>query len=117
MHFIRCIKPNENKEAGRADSNYVLTQVRYLGVFETVAIRKSSFPSRWTYEEFVGRFGVLFPDKSNKGKTNRDVAENIVKGLGGDSKGYLFGTKRVYMCTELENKLMKKFFEVMKKKI
>jgi myosin heavy subunit len=32
-HFVRCIKPNEEKLPNRIDPVYMLTQIRYLGVF------------------------------------------------------------------------------------
>lgn len=34
----------------------MMTQIRYLGVFETIQIRKKTFPSRWPYDEFIQRF-------------------------------------------------------------
>jgi len=43
-----------------------MTQIRYLGVFETIQIRKKTFPSRWLYKDFVERFGILF----NEGNGN-----------------------------------------------
>ncbi len=56
VHFIRCIKPNEKKLAKVVEEKYMLTQVRYLGVFETIQIRKKTFPSRWLYDDFIQRF-------------------------------------------------------------
>jgi len=28
----------------------MITQIRYLGVFQTIQIRKKTFPSRWLYD-------------------------------------------------------------------
>lgn len=53
VHFIRCIKPNEKKMPHLAEEQYIITQIRYLGVFETIQIRKKTFPSRWLYDEFL----------------------------------------------------------------
>lgn len=36
-----------------AEEQYIITQIRYLGVFETIQIRKKTFPSRWLYDEFL----------------------------------------------------------------
>lgn len=38
-----------------------LRQLRYSGMMETVHIRKSGFPIRYTFEEFSQRFGALLP--------------------------------------------------------
>jgi hypothetical protein len=32
-HYVRCIKPNDNKRAGTIDEQRIRHQVRYLGYF------------------------------------------------------------------------------------
>ena len=32
-HYVRCIKPNDNKKAGTIDEQRIRHQVRYLGYF------------------------------------------------------------------------------------
>jgi myosin heavy subunit len=44
VHFIRCIKSNEAKTPFTLNERYVLTQIRYLGIFQTIMIRKYTFP-------------------------------------------------------------------------
>ena len=44
------------------DRELCLRQLRYSGMMETVHIRKSGFPIRYTFEEFSQRFGVLLPN-------------------------------------------------------
>lgn len=60
-HYIRCIKPNEQKEAWKFDSMMVLSQLRACGVLETIRISCAGFPTRWTYEEFADRYHILVP--------------------------------------------------------
>ncbi|XP_017403914.1 unconventional myosin-VIIb isoform X2 [Cebus imitator] len=60
-YFIRCIKPNEYKKPLLFDRELCLRQLRYSGMMETVRIRKSGFPIRYTFQEFSQRFGVLLP--------------------------------------------------------
>ncbi|XP_058405723.1 unconventional myosin-VIIb [Diceros bicornis minor] len=60
-YFIRCIKPNEYKKPLLFDRELCLRQLRYSGMMETVHIRKSGFPIRYTFEEFSQRFRVLLP--------------------------------------------------------
>jgi myosin-1 len=38
-HYIRCIKPNENKRAFGYEESLVRHQVRYLGLLEKYVIR------------------------------------------------------------------------------
>ncbi|SCU90988.1 LADA_0F07470g1_1 [Lachancea dasiensis] len=64
VHYIRCIKPNEAKEAWKFDNLMVLSQLRACGVLETIRISCAGFPSRWTYNEFVLRYHILIPSES-----------------------------------------------------
>ncbi|XP_032261983.1 unconventional myosin-VIIb [Phoca vitulina] len=61
-YFIRCIKPNEYKKPLLFDRELCIRQLRYSGMMETVHIRKSGFPIRYTFEEFSRRFGVVLPN-------------------------------------------------------
>lgn len=59
VHYIRCIKPNEEKKAWEFDSLMVLSQLRACGVLETIRISCAGFPSRWSYVEFADRYHIL----------------------------------------------------------
>ena len=59
VHYIRCIKPNEAKEAWKFEGPMVLSQLRACGVLETVRISCAGYPTRWTYEEFAVRYYML----------------------------------------------------------
>ncbi len=54
-HFVRCIKPNEDKEAGKYSMPLVMDQLKYLGILDTVKIRKLGFPYRYKFRDFAGR--------------------------------------------------------------
>ncbi|XP_009581203.1 PREDICTED: unconventional myosin-VIIa-like, partial [Fulmarus glacialis] len=59
-HFVRCIKPNSQKEPGVVDSQVVLLQLRYNGLLETIRIRRDGFSWRPSFEEFAERKSRLF---------------------------------------------------------
>ncbi|CAH1782096.1 unnamed protein product [Owenia fusiformis] len=58
-HFVRCIKPNMAKVAGKYDPEYVLRQLRYTGILETVRIRREGFSMRLPFAEFLTRYNVI----------------------------------------------------------
>jgi Myosin head (motor domain)/MyTH4 domain len=60
-HYIRCVKPNNTKAANDFQGTMCLQQLRYAGVFEAVAIRKQGFPFRYTHDDFVARYGFIYP--------------------------------------------------------
>ncbi|KAJ2711976.1 Myosin type-2 heavy chain 1 [Coemansia spiralis] len=59
MHYIRCIKPNETKEAWGFQAPMVLAQLRSCGVIETIRISKAGYPSRVPIRTFNERYAVL----------------------------------------------------------
>ncbi|KAG7272343.1 hypothetical protein CRUP_011591 [Coryphaenoides rupestris] len=52
-HFVRCIKPNDDRQALRFTQERVLAQLRYTGVLETVNIRRQGYSHRIPFDEFV----------------------------------------------------------------
>jgi len=55
-HYIRCIKPNDEKRAGILNEQRVRHQIRYLGLLENVRVRRAGFAYRQTYERFLWRY-------------------------------------------------------------
>lgn len=80
-HYIRCIKPNEEKKAWEFDSLMVLSQLRACGVLETIRISCAGFPSRWTYVEFADRYHILVPSKEWIKVMSGDTTQESVAGL------------------------------------
>uniref|UniRef100_H3A9B2 non-specific serine/threonine protein kinase n=2 Tax=Latimeria chalumnae TaxID=7897 RepID=H3A9B2_LATCH len=58
-HFVRCIKPNDNREALKFSKERVMVQLRYTGILETVNIRRQGYSHRILFEEFVKRYYYL----------------------------------------------------------
>ncbi|XP_022539080.2 unconventional myosin-XV isoform X1 [Astyanax mexicanus] len=57
--FVRCIKPNHNKEPGVFDMELVSTQLRYSGILETIRIRGEGYPIRIPFDVFLFRYKSL----------------------------------------------------------
>ena len=78
VHYIRCIKPNEAKQAWKFEGPMVLSQLQACGVLETVKISCAGYPTRWTYEEFASRYYMLIHSEELKHGTIRDVGLKIL---------------------------------------
>ncbi|XP_072514080.1 unconventional myosin-XV [Salminus brasiliensis] len=57
--FVRCIKPNNNKEPGMFEPDLVATQLRYSGIMDTIQIRKEGYPVRVPFPKFLDRYKAL----------------------------------------------------------
>ncbi|CCK72666.1 myosin 2 KNAG_0L00430 [Huiozyma naganishii CBS 8797] len=82
VHYIRCIKPNNDKEAWVFDNLMVLSQLRACGVLETIRISCAGFPSRWTFDEFILRYYILTsPDEWASIFRNENTSEDDIIAL------------------------------------
>ncbi|KAK2105219.1 Myosin-IIIa [Saguinus oedipus] len=54
-HFVRCIKPNNERQARKYDKEKVLLQLRYTGILETARIRRLGFSHRILFANFIKR--------------------------------------------------------------
>ncbi|KAI9750464.1 MAG: hypothetical protein M4579_006454 [Chaenotheca gracillima] len=111
VHYIRCIKPNEGKEAWKFEGPMVLSQLRACGVLETVRISCAGYPTRWTYEEFALRYYMLVPSALWTSQIRKMADTILSKALGGgNNKGvdkYQLGLTKIFfragMLAFLEN--------------
>lgn len=97
-HYVRCIKPNENKSPGEFNSPMILEQLTNSGVFEAVKIRKSGFPFRYTHEMFCRRFKAVLP----KLRLNnfKDCASKLITAMGADLDAIQIGRSKVLYRAE-----------------
>ncbi|XP_053788316.1 myosin-IIIb-like isoform X2 [Vidua chalybeata] len=91
-HFVRCIKPNSQKEPGVLDNQVVLLQLRYNGLLETIRIRRDGFSWRPSFEEFAERYGILLV-KPGAPLTKESCLE-ILQST--ELKGWICGKSRLF---------------------
>ncbi|KAI8633119.1 P-loop containing nucleoside triphosphate hydrolase protein [Xylariaceae sp. FL1651] len=111
VHYIRCIKPNEAKEAWKFEGPMVLSQLRACGVLETIRISCAGYPGRWTYEEFALRYYLLIPSTRWQTEIRQLVKEILTQALGSLSgtgnDNYQLGLTKIFfragMLANLEN--------------
>ena len=53
------------------ESQYMLDQIRYLGVFQTLQIRKVTFPARKSYVDFFAEYKNIFSSKLTIDEANQ----------------------------------------------
>ncbi|XP_054612287.1 unconventional myosin-Vb isoform X2 [Dunckerocampus dactyliophorus] len=95
-HYVRCIKPNDYKEAFSFDSRRAVQQLRACGVLETIRISAAGYPSRWTYSDFFSRYRVLM-DKSDVLCADRKlVCKKLLETLIKDGDMFQFGKTKIF---------------------
>jgi myosin XV len=73
--FIRCIKPNNNKQPMKFEMRVVLEQLNYTGMIETVRIRKLGFPVRYKFSVFNQRFRVFISNSKTSSSQYQTAKE------------------------------------------
>ncbi|XP_077737256.1 unconventional myosin-Vc isoform X1 [Canis aureus] len=95
-HYVRCIKPNDEKLPFEFDSKRIVQQLRACGVLETIRISAQSYPSRWTYIEFYSRYGVLMTKQELSFGDKKEVCKVVLHRLIQDSNQYQFGKTKIF---------------------
>uniref|UniRef100_A0A670K701 Myosin IC n=1 Tax=Podarcis muralis TaxID=64176 RepID=A0A670K701_PODMU len=96
--YIRCIKPNDAKQAGRFDEVLIRHQVKYLGLMENLRVRRAGFAYRRKYEVFLQRYKSLCPDTwpTWDGRPHDGVAV-LVKYLGYKQEEFKMGRTKIFI--------------------
>uniref|UniRef100_A0AAY4CPH0 Unconventional myosin-Ic n=1 Tax=Denticeps clupeoides TaxID=299321 RepID=A0AAY4CPH0_9TELE len=96
--YMRCIKPNDGKQPGRFDEVLVRHQVKYLGLLESLRVRRAGFAYRRHYQAFLQRYKSLCPETwpSWQGQLSDGVA-TLVKHLGYKPEEYKLGRSKIFI--------------------
>uniref|UniRef100_A0A8C7RRD1 Myosin VB n=1 Tax=Oncorhynchus mykiss TaxID=8022 RepID=A0A8C7RRD1_ONCMY len=93
-HYVRCIKPNDEKEAFSFESRRAVQQLRACGVLETIRISAAGYPSRWTYPDFFNRYRVLMKKSDMTVGDKKLVCRNLLETL--DPDKFQFGKTKIF---------------------
>lgn len=98
--FVRCVKPNNDKQALRMDMPCVLQQLRYLGMLDTIKIRQKGYPVRLRFQHFVERYRHLLKSPIPRGTPYRDLCRFVLETLphtNTEGPDFQLGATRVFL--------------------
>jgi alpha-tubulin suppressor-like RCC1 family protein len=113
-HFVKCIKPNDNKFPYTFTQRIVFEQIHYFGILDSIEIRRKGYPIRISHSKFFHKLKELHPDFSklvedskdrNWKKLNEDILEAVVPGL--SEKFVLIGRNKIFLKYEVFSYLEK----------
>ncbi|KAJ3033378.1 cytochrome c oxidase subunit 1 [Rhizophlyctis rosea] len=119
-HYVRCIKPNEEKEAFLFNDDMVLAQLRYSGMLDTIRIRKAGFPTRLAFDGFAKNYKALWPPGTTFKAIKDDpkaVATGICQGAGLPAGTWQAGKTKLFFKPEALDKLQDENDKVLKAKL
>ncbi|XP_023967778.2 unconventional myosin-Ia isoform X2 [Chrysemys picta bellii] len=99
-NYIRCIKPNNNKEPGVFTDGLVQMQVRYLGLLENVRVRRAGYAYRQGYEPCLERYKMLCKQTWPKWKGGaRDGVQALLTDLCIPLAELAYGRTKIFIRT------------------
>ncbi|XP_067909461.1 myosin-IIIa-like [Heterodontus francisci] len=94
-HFIRCIKPNNDRQAKKFDQEKVLVQLRYTGVLETARIRRQGYSHRILFAIFIERYYMLAFKSIEEPPVSPDICVAILEKAKLDN--WVLGKTKVFL--------------------
>ncbi|KAL0108471.1 hypothetical protein PUN28_015189 [Cardiocondyla obscurior] len=94
-HYVRCIKPNDEKEAFEYSPVRAVQQLRACGVLETIRISAAGFPSQRTYGDFFQRYRCLCKFKEIRRDDLKETCRRILARYINDEDKFKFGKTKV----------------------
>ena len=116
-NFVRCIKPNEAKKKDLWIPELALKQIRYLGILDTIKVRRESLPIRKMWMEFYSKYqdiddisderNIPFLKLKEKNPDWRKLGMNCIKSIDKTPKpeDVLFGSSRIMMSVVYLNRV------------
>ncbi|XP_030324179.1 unconventional myosin-Vb [Calypte anna] len=95
-HYVRCIKPNDEKLPFKFDPKRAVQQLRACGVLETIHISAAGFPSRWSYHDFFNRYRVLMKKRDLSKNDKKQICQTLLKDLIKDLDKFQFGHTKIF---------------------
>ena len=105
LHFIRCIKPNDEHIPKKWDVEKVRNQLNYCGIMSALKIARQTLPIRMKNALFNKKYGILFAQTSID-----DIL--LSNGIMTGKTMYFYTKATEAKLQELLNKEIKRVFEV-----
>ncbi|XP_048367291.1 myosin-IIIa isoform X2 [Sphaerodactylus townsendi] len=94
-HFVRCIKPNNDRQANKYDKEKVLVQLRYTGILETARIRRQGYSHRILFANFIKRYYILCYKSSENPPVSPETCAAILEKAQLDN--WILGKTKVFL--------------------
>ncbi|XP_032624082.1 unconventional myosin-Vb isoform X1 [Chelonoidis abingdonii] len=95
-HYVRCIKPNDEKLPFKFDPKRAVQQLRACGVLETIRISAAGYPSRWSYHDFLNRYRVLMKKREISKNDKKLICKTLLENLIKDPDKFQFGRTKIF---------------------
>jgi myosin-6 len=93
--FIRCIKPNQEKQPKLFKGGEILSQLQCAGMVSVLDLMQGGFPSRTAFKDLYDMYASILPPVL-KALDPRTFAQALFKALGLSEDDFQFGVSKVF---------------------
>ena len=120
-NYIFCLNTNEMKKNFYITPNFLFNQIKYLGLYDTILVKKESFEHRISFNNFFEEFKNIFPNIKKSLNPKNEIKyilnsliseENIEKNFG--KNPFLIGITKIFMKKKFKKILNEKKEEKLK---
>lgn len=112
-HFLRCIKPCRAKDDDAFEDDFVLSQIEYMGLIDTIKIRKYGYPVRLLFKTFIERYRFLLFPLSTSLEYTEENCKKILKQH--NISGYKIGKTKIFLQLAHVNTLTEELQKLIRK--
>lgn len=95
QHYIRCIKPNDQKRSNVFEKDMVMSQIQYLGLLENIKVRRAGYAYRVPFDEFLSKYKACSSRHIEFKEDAAQACEGLLKEL--DCRDYEMGKTKVFI--------------------
>ncbi|KHN72863.1 Unconventional myosin-XV [Toxocara canis] len=81
-HFVRCLRSNSERQAGRFCEQTVVRQLHSLAVLDTIKIRRHGYPIKQHFDIFAARYRCLLPADVARCQTTIEIVNDVLEQQG-----------------------------------
>ncbi|EPR64013.1 myosin C [Toxoplasma gondii GT1] len=104
-HFIRCLKPNEEKKPLGWNGSKVLNQLFSLSILEALQLRQVGYAYRRNFSEFCSHFRWLDLGLVNSDRDRKEVAQLLLEQSGIPESSWVIGKTMVFVKPDAAKEL------------
>ncbi|KAL0481062.1 myosin heavy chain [Acrasis kona] len=100
-HYVRCIKPNEEKLPGIFSEELISNQIKYLGLKENIKVRQLGFVSHTPFGHFAHQYRCISPQSFGKSKSifkdDRDLCSHLCSLASKEENSFQLGKSKIFI--------------------
>ncbi|XP_065176919.1 rho GTPase-activating protein 21-like [Sycon ciliatum] len=105
-YFVRCIKSNPNQKPMVFDDKKVMEQLHYLGMVDTIKVRRMGYNLRYPHEDFLSQMRLIIsPDILKQSTEPVEKVKEVLKVWNVERRVAQVGKTKVFLRTELTDRL------------